>query len=408
MLSSDIQKRRVVVTGLGVVSSIGTGKDEFWRALISGKSGISRVSSFDTDQYRCHYAGEIHNFIPADFINKRKIPFLGRTSQLSIAAASLAIDDAGISRTGIDRERVGVFMGTTMGEKPIEDVVDAWVIAGTQNLSRTKIMQSTANNIPANLANHFKFGGPNYLIPTACAAGNYAIGYGYDFIKRGDLDYAITGGADAFSKLAFTGFQRVYAMAPEKCQPFDKNRKGMLVGEGAAVLFLESLDSALQRSAEIYAEIPGYGISCDAYHMTAAKVEGIEKAIVKALKYANIKREEIDYINAHGTGTAGNDKIECSAIKRVFKGHHKALSVSSLKSMLGHPMGAASAIEALSCCLTVKNNLIPPTINFETPDPECDIDCVPNKARVKRINVALNNGFAFGGNNSCLVIKKFH
>ena len=405
---SDIHKRRVVVTGLGVLSSVGIGKDKFWKAILDGNSGISKVSSFDTKDYRCHYAGEIKNFYPQEFIPKRRIPFLGRTSQLSIAATSMALEDAGFSGKGFHKERIGVFMGTTMGEKPLEDAVDTWIIAGTENLDRAKVMQSSANNIPANIANYFQLEGPNYLIPTACAAGNYAVGYGFDFIKRGDLDYAIVGGADAFSRLAFTGFQRIYAMAPEKCQPFDKNRRGMLVGEGAAVLFLESLDSALQRNAEIYAEIPGYGISCDAYHMTAGKPEGIGKAILKALKYTQTEKEEVDYINAHGTGTAGNDKTECAAIKGVFKERTKSISVSSIKSMLGHPMGAASAIEALACCLSVRNNIIPPTMNFETPDEECDIDCVPNKARVKRVNVALNNGFAFGGNNSCLVVKKFN
>jgi 3-oxoacyl-[acyl-carrier-protein] synthase II len=404
---ANIHDRRVVVTGLGVISSVGTGKDEFWKSILNGRSGISKVSSFDTREHRCHYAAEIKDFNPADFIHKRKILFLGRTSQLSIAAASLALDDSGVSHTSIHKGRVGVFMGTTMGEKPMEEVLDSWAIAGAENLSRSKIMQSSANNIPANIANYFKFSGPNYLIPTACAAGNYAIGYGFDFIKRGDLDYAIAGGADSFSRLAFTGFQRVYAMAPEKCQPFDKDRKGMLVGEGAAVLFLESLDSALQRDAEIYAEIPGYGISCDGYHMTASKVEGIEKAIRKALRYTQIKKGDVDYISAHGTGTVANDKTECMAIKRVFNGHCNSLAVSSIKSMIGHPMGASSAIEALACCLSVRNNMIPPTINFETPDPECDVDCVPNTARVKRVNVALNHGFAFGGNNSCLVIQKF-
>jgi 3-oxoacyl-[acyl-carrier-protein] synthase II len=402
-----MRERRVVVTGLGVVSSVGIGKDEFWQAIINSKSGISKVTSFDTSEYRCNYAGEIKNFHPEDFIDSRKVKFFGRSSQLAIAATSLALKDSKFSQKKIDKQRMGVFIGTTMGEKLLEDTIDEWAMVGVKNVSRVKILQSSANNIPANVAMHFKLEGPNYLIPTACAAGNYAIGYGFDFIKRGDLDYAIAGGADAFSKFAFTGFQRVYAMAHEKCQPFDKNRKGMLVGEGAGVIFLESLDSALQRNAEIYAEIPGYGISCDAYHMTASKAEGIEKAMEKALKYTRTKKEEVEYINAHGTGTPGNDKTECNAIKRVFKEQYKSISVSSIKSMLGHPMGAASAIEAIACSLAVKENVLPPTINFETPDPECDIDCVPNKAKVKRVNVALNNGFAFGGNNSCLVIKKY-
>jgi 3-oxoacyl-[acyl-carrier-protein] synthase II len=403
-----MNNRRVVVTGLGVVSSVGIGKDNFWNSIINGKSGISRVASFETKEYRCHYAGEVTDFKPKDFIDRRKIKFLGRTSQMAIAAASLALEDTGLSNGRISKERIGVFMGTTMGEKPLEETLDDWIIGGMESLSKTKILQSTPNNIPSNIAAYFKIHGPNYLIPTACAAGNYAIGYGFDLIKKGELDFAIAGGADAFSKLAFTGFQRVYAMSPEKCQPFDKNRKGMLVGEGAAVLLLESLESALKRGADIYAEIAGYGISCDAYHMTASQADGIGKAMLKALKDSSIEKEEVDYISAHGTGTQGNDKTECAAIKRVFKERTKEIPVSSIKSMLGHPMGAASAIEALTCCLTVKKNIIPPTINFETKDPACNIDCVPNKAKIKKVNVALNNGFAFGGNNSCLAIKKFN
>ena len=396
-----------MVSGLGVISSVGIGKKQFWEGVTSGRSGISRVTSFDTSEYRCHYAGEADNFRPEDFIDKRKVAFLGRSSQLAVSASSMAMEDAQFSHKRLKSKRTGVFIGTTMGEKPLEDSIDTWVLGGTGELDRTQVLLAPANNISSNISIHFKLEGPNYMIPTACAAGNYAIGYGYDFIKRGDLDFAIVGGADAFSKLAFSGFQRIYAMAAEKCQPFDKNRKGMMVGEGAGILFLESLESAVKRDAHIYAEVLGYGLSCDAYHMTASKAEGIEKAMLKALKYAKTKSEEVDYINAHGTGTPGNDKTESKAIKRVFKERYKSIPVSSIKSMLGHPMGAASAIEALTCCLVVENNLIPPTINFETFDPECDIDCVPNKSRVKKVDIAINNGFAFGGNNSCLVIKKY-
>jgi len=403
-----VNKRRIVVTGLGVVSSVGIGKDAFWKAITSGKSGISRVSSFDTKEFRCHYGGEIKNFNPEEFISKRKLIFLGRTSQMAIAAASMALQDSRLSLINNGKERIGVFIGTTMGERPLEESIEAWIKEGVDKISKIKILQSSANNLPANIANYFKLQGPNYLIPTACAAGNYAIGYGFDLIKKGDIDHAIVGGADSFSKLAFSGFHRLYAMAPEKCQPFDKNRKGMIVGEGAGMLFLESLDSALRRKANIYAEILGYGISCDAFHMTSSHVDGIEKVIRKALKEAAIQQEEVDYINAHGTGTPGNDKTECTAIKKVFGELYKTIPVSSIKSMLGHTMGAASAIEALTCCFVVKENVIPPTINFEIPDPECNVDCVPNRAKIKRVNIALNNGFAFGGNNSCLVISKFN
>jgi 3-oxoacyl-[acyl-carrier-protein] synthase II len=401
-------KRRVVVTGLGVVSSVGIGKDKFWKAITNGKSGISEVVSFDTNEFRCHYAGEIKNFNPEEFIPKRKIQFLGRTSQLAISATSMALKDAKLSLKDINNRRTGVFIGTTMGERQLEESIDVWIKEGINKVSKTKILQSLPNNISINIAHYFKLRGPNYLFSTACAAGNYAIGYGFDLIRNGHLDYAIAGGADSFSKVAFSGFQRLYAMAPEKCQPFDKNRKGMLVGEGAGILVLESLESALKRKSNIYAEILGYGISCDAFHMTTSKVEGIEKAMLKALKEAGIKKEEVDYINTHGTGTPGNDKTECAAIKNVFKEYYKKISVSSIKSMLGHTMGAASAIESIACCLAVKEDVIPPTINFETPDPICDIDCVPNKARVKKVNIVLNNGFAFGGNNSCLVLKKFN
>ncbi len=401
-----MNKHRVVVTGLGVISSVGIGKDEFWKSIINGKSGISKVTSFDTQEFRCHLGGEIKNFYPEDFIAKKKVGFLGRTSQLAISAAILALQDAKLSIKAINK-KTGIFIGTTMGERPLEESIDLWAKDGYLKIDKAKILYASANNISANIAEYFKIIGPNYLIPTACAAGNYAIGYAFDLVSKGDLDYAIAGGADAFSKNAYFGFHRLYAMAPLKCQPFDKNRKGMMVGEGAGILILESLDSALKRNADIYAEVIGYGLSCDAFHITAAQTKGIEKVILKALKDANIKKEDVDYINVHGTGTPSNDKTECAAIKNVFKEKIKTISISSIKSMLGHAMGAASAIEALTCCMVVKEDVIPPTINYETPDPNCDIDCTPNKAKRKKINIALNNAYAFGGNNTCLVIKKF-
>ena len=401
-----MQKNRVVVTGLGVVSSVGIGKDEFWKSVISGKSGISKVSFFDTKEFRCHYAGEIKHFQPEEYISKRRLPFLGRTSQLTITAATLAFKDAKLPYKNIVKE-AGIIMGTTMGERPLEESIDTWVREGYAKISKSKILQSQANNISTNLGIYFKIPGINYLIPTACAAGNYAIGYGFDLIKSGEIKYALVGGADAFSKVAFSGFHRLYAMAPEKCQPFDKNRKGMMVGEGAGILILENLDSALHRNAEIYAEIIGYGLSCDAQHMTAPQVRGVSKSMLNALKEAGIGKEDVDYISAHGTGTPANDKTESLAIKNVFQNNYKNIAVSSLKSMIGHSMGAAAAIEAIATCLVVKEDIIPPTINYETPDPDCDIDCVPNFFRRKVVNIALKNGFAFGGNNATLVIKKY-
>ena len=228
-----------------------------------------------------------------------------------------------------------------------------------------------------------------------------------NLIKSGKFDIMIAGGADPIARTNFTGFARLVAMAPEKCQPFDKDRKGMMVGEGAGVLILEDLDSAKKRGANTYAEILGYGLSCDAYHMSIPSLKGIKKVMMKAMNEAKINPDEVDYISAHGTGTIPNDKTECQAIREVFNNNYKEIPISSIKSMLGHTMGAASAIEAISCCLAIKNNLIPPTINFETPDSECDIDCVPNQARKKNVNVVLNNSFAFGGNNACVVLRKY-
>ncbi len=326
---------------------------------------------------------------------------------MAISASSLALNDAGIAPKDLPKTKTGVIIGTTIGEKPLEELVQTWTLGGLKEIDRQRILQASVNNISANTAIYFKAQGQNYIFSTACAAGNYAIGYGYDLIRNGSLDYVLAGGSDSFFYVAFLGFQRLYAMAQEKCQPFDKNRKGMMLGEGAGILVMERLDLALKRNARIYAEIAGYGLSCDAFHPTAPDPQGIAKAMEKALKESGITYRDVDYISAHGTGTPTNDKVECQAIKSVFKERYRDIAVSSIKSMLGHSMGAASAIEAIACCLAVKEDVIPPTINFETPDPECDIDCVPNQARKKTVHMALNNGFAFGGNNACVVIKKF-
>jgi 3-oxoacyl-[acyl-carrier-protein] synthase II len=398
--------KRVVVTGLGVVSAVGIGKERFWEAITKGKSGISEISLFDASGFKCRYGGEVKNFRPEEFIPKRRLKFLGRASQLAIVASLLALEDAKLSVKSLPKIKTSVAIGTTMGERPLEELVLIWARGGLKEIDRQRIMQASVNNLSANVALYFNAQGQNYLFPTACAAGNYAIGYGFDLIRAGEIDYVLAGGSDVFSYIAFVGFQSIYAMAAEKCRPFDKNRKGMMLGEGSGMVLLERLDLALKRNADIYAEISGYGLSCDAYHATAPDSNGIARAMDKALKETGLTYHDVDYICAHGTGTPMNDKVECQAIKQVFKERSKEVPVSSIKSMLGHPMGAASAIEAIACCLAVKQDKIPPTINFETPDPECDIDCVPNTARKKKVNIALNNGFAFGGNNSCLVLKK--
>lgn len=400
---------RVVITGVGVVSSIGIGKDAFWKALISGTSGISKVEAFDTSSYSRHYGGEVKNFHPEDFLNRRKLPRIGRASQFAIAAAKLALKDAGlgVKNKFYKNERSGVIMGTTMAESQVIEKMDkVWSEQNDKEVDNGLVFQYPANVIAVNVGIELGLKGFNFTIPTACAAGNYAIGYAFDLLSAGEADFMLAGGSDAFSRIAFTGFNSLYAVAEEKCQPFDKNRKGMMVGEGAGMVVLETLDNALKRNADIYAEVLGYGLSCDANHMTAPDWQGIAKAIEKALVNSGIGVDEVDYISAHGTGTPANDKTECLAIKEVFKNNYKDIPVSSIKSMLGHTMGAASAIEAIACALAIKNDTLPATINYETPDPDCDIDCVPNKARRKKINIALNNGFAFGGNNSCLALKK--
>ncbi|MBU2102899.1 MAG: beta-ketoacyl-[acyl-carrier-protein] synthase family protein [Candidatus Omnitrophota bacterium] len=398
---------RIVATGLGVISSLGIGKDTFWNAVCKGMSGISPVTSFDTSAFPTHRGGEVKDFNPLEFVGQRKASAFGRSSLFAVSAACLAARDANIDFSGA-HDRAGVCLGTTMGETRLfERLNEAWSKKGHQSIEPGLLPQIPPYSMAAHVASEFGLRGPNYLIPTACAAGNYAIGYACDLIKDGTVDLMLAGGVDAFSRIAFCGFNRLLAVAPEVCQPFDKNRKGMMVGEGAGIVLLETLEHARSRGATIYAEVLGYGVSCDAFHMTAPAHQGIKEALCATLRASSLKIGDVDYLNAHGTGTPANDKEECRAIKEVFGDTYKKLAVSSIKSMLGHTMGAASALEAIACCLTLKYGIIPPTINFSTPDPDCDIDCVPNIARCRDVRVALNNAFAFGGNNSCLALAKF-
>lgn len=401
--------RRVVITGMGVVSSIGIGKDEFWKNLIAGKSGIGEVGRFDTTPFPSHRAGEIKDFDFEKFMPKEFGRMIGRGSRLAIAAMKLALEDTGIPEREIKGKKVGVIIGTTMGESPSIEMIDRfWVQKGEGDVYESNVRNFPVNNISDNLGVFFELNGYNYVIPTACAAGNYSIGYAFDLIKEGKEELIFAGGTDPLSRLAFTGFSRLFAMAPEKCQPFDKNRKGMMLGEGAAILVVENLDRAKARGATIYAEVLGYGLSCDAFNMTIQSEKGIVKVMEKAIKNSGIKKEDVDYISAHGTGTASNDKAETAAMKKVFGSRIAGIPISSIKSMLGHTMGTASALEAISCCLAIRDGVVPPTINYETPDPECDIDCVPNKSRKKAVDIALNNSFAFGGNNACLAVSKYN
>ena len=400
-----MKSRRIVVTGIGVVTSLGIGWNKFWDNLLHGKSGISEVTSFDTSQYDRHYAGEVKDFNPNQFLSKNKVKLFGRASQMVMSAAHLAIDDANIDLSKLNREMIVVCIGTTTGEIQLLEKYNDRKHRWDNKFQRRMIAVYPPNILSACIGMEFDIKNYNNVISTACAAGNYAIGYAYDLIKLHKADYAIVGGADAFSRIVFTGFGRLLAIAPKICQPFDKNRKGMIPGEGAGVLFIETYESEKKRKKEIYAEILGYGLSCDAFHVTHPNKTGIAKAIKKAMESAGIKKDEVDYISAHGTGTRENDKAEASAIREVFGKRSNEIPASSIKSMLGHTMGAASALEAIACCLSIKFGKIPPTINYKQPDPECNIDCVPNIFREKKVHVALNNSSAFGGNNACLVFR---
>jgi 3-oxoacyl-[acyl-carrier-protein] synthase II len=398
---------RVVVTGVGVVSSIGTSRDSFWSNLVAGRSGIGEVERFDTSRFPVHKAGEIKDFRAESYMPEALANSIGRASQLTIAASSLAIEDGGFKPGSIGREDTALMIGTTMGEIPSLEVMDRyWVTNGEDDVYSSGVIKYPVNNLSDNAARFFGLSGLSMVLPTACAAGNYCIGYAFDMIRTGRCDLVLAGGSDPLSKLAFTGFNRLFAMASDRCQPFDKNRKGMMLGEGGAVLVLEEYSRARARGAKIYAEVLGYGLSCDASNMTIPSEKGVAKVMEKAIRNSRISKRDVDYISAHGTGTGLNDKTESAAIKDVFGDLARSIPVSSIKSMLGHTMGAASAIEAISCCLAIRDGMIPPTMNYETPDGECDLDCVPNEARKKDVRVALNNSFAFGGNNACVVFSK--
>jgi 3-oxoacyl-[acyl-carrier-protein] synthase II len=402
--------RRVVVTGLGLITPVGLGWRASWEALLAGRSGIEAVRSFDTSPFPVHIGAEVKGFSPEPYLRRQPAESMGRSSQLAVAAARMAVEDAGLDPDALDRRRAGVSMGTTSGEPYfVERYNDVRKEAGRAAIPADIFPKYPSHVIPTHVAIELDLRGPSLMIPTACAAGNYAIGYATDLIRMGRVDVMLAGGADAFSRITYMGFSRLGAIAKERCQPFDKNRKGMVPGEGAAVLVLEEAEASRARGAKIYAEILGYGISCDAHHMTAAhpQGEGAVRAMVGALKASGVGIEDVGYISAHGTGTPTNDRAESIAVRSLFGARADRVPVSSIKSMVGHTMGAASAIEAAACALAIDSGWIPPTINYEEPDPECDLDYVPNVARHSHPRVALNNAYAFGGNNASLCLARF-
>jgi 3-oxoacyl-[acyl-carrier-protein] synthase II len=393
--------RRVAITGVGLITPIGAGREAFWRNLTAGVNGIGPVESFDTAAFPAHIGAEVKDFVSQ---GPR-----GRASQMAVAAARMALEDAGIELGARDRSRIGVSMGTTSGEPTmVERYNDARKAGGLEAVPADILPKYPCNVIPSNIAIEFDLHGPCLMIPTACAAGNYAIGYGFDMIRSGRTDLMLAGGADCFSRITYMGFARLGAIAPEKCQPFDRNRKGMVPGEGAAVLALEPLDEAVARGATIYAEVLGYGVSCDSHHMTAAhpQGDGAIRAMAMALKESGRGTGDVDYISAHGTGTPTNDRIETIAVRTLFGDRAPKVPMSSIKSMIGHTMGAASAIEAVACSLAIHTGVIPPTMNFEAPDEGSDLDYVPNEARKTGPKLVLNNAYAFGGNNASLCLAE--
>lgn len=407
------ERRRVVISGLGVISPIGHGHEEFWTALLKGKNGAAKIASFDTSQFKSNIACEVKNFDFAGHCDaglKKDFSAIGRASQFGIAATSLAVKDGNFS-AAMDlygRDRIGVVLGTTMGEARILHEI-ACAVAADGHPGPDVYRNYPVHNLPANVAKYWGFRGPNCIVPTACASGNYAIGLGCDLIRDNRADAMIVGGVDPIDSIVFAGFSRLFSVAPELCQPFDKNRKGLLVGEGAAILIIESLEGALQRSAKIYGEIIGYGLSCDAFHMTNPdpEVNGTHKAVLAAFKDAHLPVEKVDCIIAHGTGTPANDRAEVKLIKKVFKTEANTIPVSANKSMIGHTMGGAAAMNAVTACHILSDGFIPPTINYRTKDPDCDLDCVPNEAREARVSTILSHAFAFGGNNSAMLFKRW-
>ena len=411
-----IQENRVVVTGLGAVSPIGIGKENFWEALKAGKNGISKITHFDPTGYTSQIAGEVQDFDPVQFIDKKEIKRMDRYTQFALAATRLAFDDAQIKN--IDSERTGVIVGAGIGGmNTLHNQYEKLFSKGPSRISPFFIPMMIANMAAGNIAIAFKLQGPCECIVTACASGANSIGDAFRAIQRGEADMMFAGGSEAaISPAGVAGFASMKALCADHnddpahaSRPFDKNRSGFVMGEGAGIIVLESLEHAKARGAHIYAEIVGYGRNDDAYHITTPAPGGITQAkcMKLALDDAGLKPEEIDYINAHGTSTQFNDRGETEAIKNLFGEHAYKLAVSSTKSMTGHVLGAAGGIEAIATILSVENDIVHPTTNYETPEEGLDLNYVPNVAQTLTVNAAISNSFGFGGHNACLAFKKF-
>lgn len=408
--------RRVVVTGIGVVSPLGTGNGKNWDALIAGKSGLGRITRFDASSLPVQIAGEVKDFNPEDFIDKKEIKKMDLFIQYAMGAAHFAMEDSGLTIDETNAERVGVLVGAGLGGLPtIERYHTALQEGGYKKISPFFIPMLIINLAPGHISMRYGAKGPNISSVSACATATHSIGDAYEIIKRGDADAMIAGGTEStVTPLGIGGFAVMKALSdrnddPEAAsRPFEKNRDGFVMGEGAGIVVLEEYESARKRGAKIYAEVAGYGLTGDAYHLTAPAPggEGAARCMRMALAKAGVNPEEVDYINAHGTSTPMNDLYETMAIKTVFGPYAHKLAVSSTKSMTGHALGAAGGLEAVFSLMTIEKSVIPPTINYHEPDPECDLDYVPNTARDREVRIAMSNNFGFGGTNATLLFRK--
>lgn len=398
-------KRRVVVTGIGVVSCVGLGVEQFAAALRDGVAGAAPVTLFDSTGFDHDVVCEVKAFDAEPYVRNQPLDGLGRSARFAVAAARMAVEDAGLRPERLSDGLVPSIFGTTDGESvPFEQFGKALYQSGAKAVDMDLLHQVPAQQIAMAVAREFSMAGEALTISTACAAGNYAIGAGFDLITLGETDIALCGGSDSLCRKTFAGFYRLGTMASEHCQPFDVDREGMMAGEGGAVLVLESLESAQRRGARIYAELLGYAVNCDADHMVAPNADSIAACMRTAHARAGIEPAEVDFISMHGTGTKANDITEVAAVKAVFGAAPPP--VTSIKSSLGHGMGAASAFGAAACCLAIRENFLPPTINLNDRDPACDVDVVANQYRAATPGIVQNNAFAFGGNNAITLFKR--
>ena len=406
---------RVVVTGLGAVAPNGIGVEQFWENIVHGVSGIATITRFDASKHDAQIAGEVKGFDPFKWIEKKEARKMDLFIQFAIAAAQMAFDDADLKVTDDGRERMGVFVGTGMGGIPaLEESHRILMERGPGRVSAFFIPSIITNMGSGQISMRFGMKGPNSCVCTACATGNHAIGESFRIIQRGDADLMIAGGSEAvITPLTIAGFASMRALSTRNSEPtrasrpFDKGRDGFVMGEGCGLMVLESLEHAQRRGARIYAEMVGYGMSADAYHITLPALDGAVRSMRLSLEDAKMAPSEVEYVNAHGTSTPAGDANETQALKEVFGEHARKLAVSSTKSMTGHLLGAAGGVESVITVLTLSKGMVPPTINYETPDPECDLDYVPNTARAVQVHAALTNSFGFGGTNASLIFKRF-